>query len=550
MQTSTLLPLVLAATATASAQFPYQAVELMRVGDTLPGGHQVADFTHLRTNDLGDWAALVRSSNPDPSMDQAIVRNGEAILTEGDIAPGTGGEIVLELHDFDLNDDGHLAIVALTSNRAVVYFAGDKIAETGTPVSGGALGAGAAILDVFKVNAAVNGRLLLRCLIVDPAFTGGARDALLALQVDSAGAIVQSNPLGLTGDIYPGQSERLLTFRKKDNALSFLDNGEGTWAGKLEPSAAPSRDVAYFADTTLLYQGGTPAGTSSRNWRSEPVEATASSLSGSKALIGRLDQSDLTNDEVLVIDGMVFAREGTPYAPLSSAPLVEHIDRNNLFLTDDGRPVFRMQLEGTGPARHAIVRGSEVILRGGDLVIGAGAGIESFVDSEYGFHASDDGRFLIAQVLLSGGGRALVFREDELGEPYCIAAPNTTGVMSRTHAVGSAMVSIDALGLVTTNAPPGEFAYYVCGNAPDDVPNPGGSDGRLCVGGSAIGRYVAEVAQIDASGRIFMPVDLSAIPTNPIMSVMAGDRWHFQLWHRDTGPGGSNFSLPVRVEFR
>lgn len=550
MQLLRALPFAIATATTASAQFPYQAVELMRVGDTLPGGYQVAGFSHLRTDDLGDWAALVRSTNPDPAADQAIVRNRELILAEGDIAPGTVGEIIEVLVDFDLNDDGHLAIVARTATRSIVYFAGGKIVETGTPISGGGLTVGGTLLEVFKVNAAADGRLLLRCSIADPAFTGGVRDALLALEVDASGAIVQMNPLGRTGDIYPGQTERLLTFRKTDNALSFLDDGRGTWAGELEPSAALSRDVAYFTDTTLLYQGGTPAGTGARTWRSEPLRATASSLSGSTAFIGRLDQSDPTNDEVLVVDGMIYAREGSSYAPFQAAPRVERIDRNNLFLTDDGRPVLRMQLEGTGPMRHAIVRAGEIILQGGDLVIGTGDEIESFVDSEYGFHCSDDGRFLIAQVHLDSGDHALVFREDELGEPYCIAAPNTTGVMSRTHAVGSAMVSIDALGLVTTNAPPGEFAHYVCGNAPDDVPNPGGSDGRLCVGGSAIGRYVAEVDQVDTAGRFFMPVDLSSIPTNPIMAVVAGDRWHFQLWHRDMGPGGSNFSLPVRVEFR
>ena len=543
------LSIAAAAAVSASAQTPYEAVEIMRIGDPLLGGHQIESFTNLRTNDLGDWAVIAHSTNPDPLADAAVFKNGEIFMVEGDAAPGLSGRVVEEIRDVDLNDAGKLAlIVRLLNGPQVVYYSGEVVLKSGdlftTPSFPGPL----VLFTASKVNVNASGDLLLRCLFFDGF---DFFSSLLSVKLDSAGAIMETTVLGSTGDVYPGQTDPLWTFRHTDNSLSFLDDGSGTWAGTVQTPSSSLVDVAYFGSTNLLYQGGLPLPGGVRTWREEDVRATASSVSGSTAFVGRLDLSDPSNDEVLMLDGAVFARKGSPYAPIPGTPNISRIDRNNLFLTDDGRPIFHAEFDSTTPGADAIIRGGDVWLRNGDRVAG-GEIIDSFTNTMHGLHASDNGEHLIVQARLASGAVSLLFVEDNVGESYCMATPNTTGVISRTRAIGSAMVSLDRLGLVTTDGPPGAFAFYVCGSAMDNVPNAGGSDGRLCIGGSFIGRFMAQVGQIDGAGQFTMPVDLSALPI-PILAVvpvLPGDTWHFQLWHRASTPAGSNFSLPVRIAFR
>jgi hypothetical protein len=98
------------------------------------------------------------------------------------------------------------------------------------------------------------------------------------------------------------------------------------------------------------------------------------------------------------------------------------------------------------------------------------------------------------------------------------------------------------------------FAYFICSLSSGNVNLPGGSAGRLCLGG-AIGRVVGgQIRSSGPDGRIaadFSPGNLPS-PSGPVAAA-AGETWQFQCWHRDVAAGGvstSNFSNAVAVTFQ
>ena len=85
------------------------------------------------------------------------------------------------------------------------------------------------------------------------------------------------------------------------------------------------------------------------------------------------------------------------------------------------------------------------------------------------------------------------------------------------------------------------------------VQMPGGSRGNLCLGG-AIGRYVGpgQIKNSGATGSFMLALNLTQTPTpTGLVSVLPGEAWNFQAWHRDAvgGVATSNFTDGVRVQF-
>jgi hypothetical protein len=100
--------------------------------------------------------------------------------------------------------------------------------------------------------------------------------------------------------------------------------------------------------------------------------------------------------------------------------------------------------------------------------------------------------------------------------------------------------------------PNGMPGYLLVGSAVTaPMPTPIGV-GDLCLGGT-LGRFVNQVQLADAAGRHRYLVDTEQVPTalGPI-AVQAGSTWAFQVWYRDTAPGGvasSNTSTARAVRF-
>lgn len=161
---------------------------------------------------------------------------------------------------------------------------------------------------------------------------------------------------------------------------------------------------------------------------------------------------------------------------------------------------------------------------------------------------------------LDGDGDMDILERSELllcnariGSRACVAdVPNSTGEPGRLVAAGSVEVAANDLQLLGTQLPPGEFAMFITGSQLDAVPQPGGSQGTLCLGGS-IGRFnrPLEIRPIDPSGSVRLSVDLGNVPSGPGPVALApGDARLFQLWHRDSGSGApANFTSALEIRF-
>lgn len=135
---------------------------------------------------------------------------------------------------------------------------------------------------------------------------------------------------------------------------------------------------------------------------------------------------------------------------------------------------------------------------------------------------------------------------------YCEGVPNSTGNVGHLGWSGTAdLLANDLVLEVTGTLPPLTFGMVATSRTETYLPNVGGLAGTLCVG-TPIGR--GAIFQTDAAGSIALAVDNTALPTASGVpaAALAGEAWHFQLWHRDVvaGAANANFTDALRVTWQ
>ncbi len=110
-----------------------------------------------------------------------------------------------------------------------------------------------------------------------------------------------------------------------------------------------------------------------------------------------------------------------------------------------------------------------------------------------------------------------------------------------------------------SNGPPSQFTVLLIGSGTATVTNPGSSQGDLCILGGFFARYKLDVGQISLAGTFSTDISNSAsggpgfgIPSSSGSSILAGETWNFQYWHRNppTSLGTSGFSEAISVTFK
>jgi hypothetical protein len=543
--TKLLIPGLLCAVAPGQSPVP-----VLHIGDSIAGMGNITEARRLRVNDHGDWLAHVETDSSDTTRNRLVVRSGSIHLKQGDPAPGMpAGYTIGGFLDHDLNDGGDLVETLRLwdpsgNDARVLYLNSTPLLVSGDSVSSSAFAPGSTYTNFYTVHINDAGLILVACIVHE---SGSWIDALIVLGLDASGGINSENVFAREGDIPPGQTKAITHFIGEHSMYALNDSGDRLWSADINELPAAGQDVLYQNQTTLLAQSGQSSVVSGRDWN-DTIGMLRCDISASGSVVFRteLDASDTSNDQLIVQDNAVYLREGGAFPPVSGA-MVEGLGYE-VFVIDTGEVFHYCDWDGLASLDEGLFLGSEVI---------ACENITQTTDGKlltamrsWDLAICDDGDFIMYRGTLDGSQDAILLNERNLGSAYCSAESNSTGAPSVTLPVGSTEVSLNALRLQTQGLPPSQFGYYVMSMARADVLYPGGSNGRLCLGGR-IGRLMSEAKLSSSSGVMDAAVDLTSMPVWPRVAANPGETWYFQAWHRDLDPGlTSNFSVPTSVTLR
>ncbi|MEO1700359.1 MAG: hypothetical protein AAFU73_23935 [Planctomycetota bacterium] len=236
---------------------------------------------------------------------------------------------------------------------------------------------------------------------------------------------------------------------------------------------------------------------------------------------------------------------GQPWVPVGETGFFDEVATGNVdpeLVVRQGNPA------PSGFARFWVSRDSGETWS--ELVDLASAGYRA--SQLFGLSTLDDA--VIARISSSSPTMYKLIRiplEDPIGSEECVGAVNSTGRAGELRAIGESDATSNRTLLSIRRLPPDVFFLPLAGRTAGFVPNPGGSDGDLCIG-TDVGRMLGLVGSTTPWGEGSARVDLTEIPgPNSTFSAMPGETWRFQVWYRDTGSAaGSNLTNSIAIAFQ
>jgi hypothetical protein len=138
--------------------------------------------------------------------------------------------------------------------------------------------------------------------------------------------------------------------------------------------------------------------------------------------------------------------------------------------------------------------------------------------------------------------------EFPVGSSGCTGEPGPTGPPAELAATGSGTAGVGVVEFSGTGLAPNGLGMLIASRSAGSVLHPGGSVGRLCLGGT-ITRVGASVGPADGGGAWSYALPLDPWISAPILPIVGGEMWHFQTWFRQPG-GTSNFTGSLAITFR
>ncbi|MEL6712601.1 MAG: hypothetical protein AAFP86_02440 [Planctomycetota bacterium] len=511
---------------------------LLGPGTVLDNGSEVEQLIEGHVTNAGSWAMHLRTVGG-PSV---VVRDGTVVMQPGDAL--STGETVDRIRDIDVGPGGALAYALQVTDgsgfRDVVYSDGFVLLEEFASFVDPAVSP-----SFYSVRDFTNIAVAFPYLVVETRVSGGGatlfRDAVVRYDLTNAGAPV-AVILAEESDPGPG-----ITWGGRQNfpmEFDILPDGRTLFPWTARTGILEENIVVF--DGVVAAQANQPAPDPGFRWGGLGANEARVSASGHLMLSGDVD--DATTGSFLgrriFVDDELRVDSGQPFGSGTTGAFNYrgHVD-------DQGRHHFTHQ---AGPL-SGYALGGEVLMESGLARVD---GIAMLGVSGSALQAiSPDGRFVLLSASVDTAPTTSVYclLETDLGVPVlaCPTVPNSTGGIGRLEASGSSYIGAGAFPLTAVDLPAAQIGLLVCSKTPAFVPNPGGSAGNLCMGGS-IGRFLGQIGAADLGGTLRLSVSAQALPQGiGISSAVSGEIWGFQVWHRDTSAGGpiSNFTQTRAIQF-
>jgi hypothetical protein len=535
--------------------FAQTITPLVRVGDAIPGAGTAQDFRGLQASSLAYWRAIVDTD--DPLVDSAVMAGGQVTKKVGDTLPILGFTIAAIEHvtvDLIGSPGMLLEVSGAGTPKAIVTGSQAQIqVGAGLPL-GTDFPAGVVVVRLDDARfTPLSSVLLVRGAFDDPQSGNVERDFVgVAYEGGSPGHLSYLRKIALEDELAPGLSRQIERLRM-DLPAAGIDPAGGFLLWTCDLAGSTSDDMCVYrsaagypgAPHTLVAREGAPTPVPGRNWGDlEDLSVSAGTVYASAtahwSLRARLDPSDPSTDEVLVVDGELFAREGFPGPGTGPWP-IESLGSGAAYVDDFGRVLWYARWDDptTPGVDEALFLDDVALVRTGLTQVGGA----TLVDLETGpdsFALSPSfGKFLLFVGSLSDGTRALFHLGQSLDPAnYCTAKTSSAGCLPEltgTLAVPPSASLGQGFHLRAKLLEPkmiGVFLYSVVGSAA--LPWLGGT---LCIAspfrrvgmsgtGGTLGQGCSGAIQMDFNAWIASGADPALAP---------GQRVFAQAWFRDPG---------------
>ena len=321
-------------------------------------------------------------------------------------------------------------------------------------------------------------------------------------------------------------------------ALSLLDDGEVDITTTIGNALLPAGQVRVGSNGGVQFLS---AGFDDLGFGNDPLPAT-DAFNGGRCLLPFWDDID-TNS----------GAEGEIYWQEIGDQLIIQWEAVEFFPGGTGgvdTATFQVQVNASGsPAAQFLYESVDSVRadNGGSATIGFQSEDESVFNTvQFSFDTAGS---------VNNGDVVSVLTETAtIGTNYCMANPNSTGLTGSISATGSTSVSENMVTLRAGGLPANFLSIFITGQTQGFMANPGSSEGNLCLDGD-IGRYSrpGEILSTGMAGSISLDIDLADTPTSMgVTSVLAGETWNFQAWHRDGTAGGNpttNLTDGISINF-
>ncbi len=405
------LAIGLLGSAGAGAEIRFVITPAVLEGDSVPTVGVVTRIDNLIINNDGSWIVEADTDNPDTEADSVLIKDGLLLLQEGQSLAEPAGASIDSFDSLTLNSNGDsgwnffLDGTGGTFDDSGVYFNANLVLQESTISTAPEFSPDTPYIGFFEVKINDPGDLLVMSSVDDPVIPTTVDRALVVWDIDESGNLLGEGVLVKEGDVLPGQTEIVADLGTSHYQFAFNNSGDAMYFVDLTGDSAV--DGAIYINLTRIAQEGDAAPVPGRTYRFLSGRGLDFNDFGGYVFKAQLDDSDTTNDYVLIRSGEVFRSEGetipaiAPFAFEGSSafgstggPVQIDLCGNVLYFGDWDNPNTDVD--------SGLFVNDELIVEEGVTVI-AGSPVDTISSGSDAFALSDNGRFAIFEGTLVDG---------------------------------------------------------------------------------------------------------------------------------------------------
>jgi hypothetical protein len=381
---------------------------LVMVGDEIPDVGHVMTIDDIAINNSGAWLALV-STNASSGA-SVLLRNGVAMLREtSGVAPDPAA--VSSFGSLMLCDTGEAAChLFLSGTGGSASDSGIYLASAAAPFVPGlvwqeshfapGLSPGTRFIGFAKADVNDNRQMLIVCSVDDPAIASASDRAIYRVQLNAAGQVTGSTLIAIENQVLPGQSEPAADFGVGPHNSAINDSGDVMFVADLTPTTAT--DGVVYLNSTVIAQEGSPSPVPGRDWLALSTQVRMDlNSSGGWVHSGTLAGDQSTSLVIVSNNGKVI-QEGDGLPAIGAGLVFTAFGSGPIEIDDASNVLWFGDWNDNSSRDTGLFLNHELLIQEGVTTID-GVLIDEINSEADGYHISDNGRHIIAELTLANG---------------------------------------------------------------------------------------------------------------------------------------------------